>query len=62
MDKNFDYNYHLHDFYDYTDYENLRDWGWDTEAFISVPGFGFMPPDVDRELNVMTQVSHNSYL
>ena len=38
----------------FSDY--VRDWGWDTEPLVRVPGFGFMPAEVDRELTAMTQV------
>ena len=42
---------------DYYDYDYTRDWGWDTAApRIKVPGFGFVPAELDKELNAMTQV------
>jgi len=40
--------------YHYDDYAN-KDWGWDTQPLIKVPGFGFIPSDVDEKLNAWTQ-------
>ena len=60
----------LLDYYDYSDwvdYHNLtqlsadRDWGWDSETWIPVPAFGFMPASVDKELNAMSQVLFENY-
>ena len=46
------YNYH---YGDYDDYAN-RDWGWDSKPLIKVPGFGFIPSDVDEQLNALSEV------
>ena len=47
------------DVFYYSDYDfdyTPRDWGWDSEPLIRVPGFGFMPSSVNAELDGMTQV------
>ena len=40
---------------DYSSYSDMDLWGWDG-PLVPVPGFGFLPPKMEHELEYMAQV------